>query len=124
MNSEGHEFLESLKALPPDMYEYHFSMLLEELGLGELFDRNELILLYEAALRASLCQRAFNEIDGQVGNGNQQPEANRVKLEQEFMAARDVFYGSPGWQSLEVSKQAIIEKAFFSIEVEEKCLAW
>jgi hypothetical protein len=124
MKSEAHEFLESLKALPPNLYEYHFSTLLEELGLADCFDRNELILLCEAAIRASLCQRAFNELENRVGNYNQEPEANRVQLEREFMAARDVFYGSPGWQNLEESSQAIIEKAFFSIEVEEKCLAW
>jgi hypothetical protein len=124
MNSEGHEFLRSLKALPPELYEYHFSTLLEELGLEELFDRNELILLCEAALRASLCQRAFNDVESHGVTPNQEPEANRFKLEREFMAARDIFYGSPGWQNLESCKQAIIEKAFFNIEVEEKCLAW
>jgi hypothetical protein len=121
MKSDSRDFLAQLGALPPDCFEYRFSKLSTHLGLDAILDRNDLTLLCEAALRANECQAAINGVGGKI---NAEEEAKRVRLEWEFMTARDIFYASPGWQGQEASKQEDIEKIFLIVEVGEECLAW
>jgi len=123
MSNDGQNFLEQLSTLAPDSFEHRFSTLSRELGLCDLVDRNELMLLFDVSLCASLCNRAFNEPDCKVKT-MRGPEANRTRRELDFMTARDIFYGSPGWQQLDALKQEAIEEAFLSISVGEECMAW
>jgi hypothetical protein len=122
MKSSSHEFLEQLTTLPADCFERRFALQLAQLGLGRKLERNELTLLCEAALRASLCQRAINE----ARNGKVMPEqeSERLRLEWAFMTAREILYASPGWQSLDQPTQERVEEMFLRVAVGDECLAW
>jgi hypothetical protein len=122
MKSSSQEFLEQLSALPSNCFEHRFAKRSNQLGLGALLERNDLTLLCEAALRANLCQSAIN--DAHDGRIPPEEEAKRSRLEWEFMSARDIFYGSPGWQRLDESLQKIVVKMFLRVSVAEECLAW
>ena len=122
MNNSSPDFLAQLNALPSDCLEHRLGQRMAQLGLGALLGRNELTLLCEAALRAHFCQVAINEIH--PDKMNPEHEVRRVRLEWEFMAATDVFFASPGWQSLEESLQDIITQMFLTVTVREECLAW
>jgi hypothetical protein len=122
MKDSSQEFVAQLTSLPPDCFEHRFGRRLAQLGLGSMLDRNDLTLLCEAAVRANLCQDALNDVH-KDGNSQEQ-EAKRVRLEWEFMTARDVFYASPGWQTLDESIQDIVRQMFLTATVADECLAW
>jgi hypothetical protein len=122
MKSSSQEFLEQLTALPSDWFEHRFAERLAQLGLGAVLERNDLTLLCEAALLANVCQEAINDIGG--GKTKEDQETKRVRLEWEFMTARDIFYASPGWQTLDQATQQIVIEKFFTVAVADQHLAW
>ena len=123
MKNHSQEFLEQLASHPADTFESRFSLVSNRLGLASTLNRNELTLLYEAAFRATLCNMALNGL-GEYGEEiRPELEANRTKLEWDFMVARDMFYGSPGWQELAEGEQELIKKVFLSVFVAEDKLA-
>lgn len=123
MKTDGQQFLEELACLPPQTFDHRFASTSAQLGLGTVFDRNELKLLYEASLRGLLCNLAINGI-GSQGLIKPEEEAERCQCEREFMEARDLFYASPGWQNLPESKRQAVERYFLSVFVTEDRLAW
>lgn len=124
MKNLAAEYLQELAHLPPDSFESRFSRTSIQLGLADSFSRNDLTLLYEATFRATLCNLAINGLGALRGNIRSEEEANRSRLEREFMMARDVFYASPGWQSLEETDQEPINRIFLGVSVAEDKLAW
>ena len=124
MKNPAQEFLQELGNLPPDTFESRFSRASNQLGLAGELTRNELTLLYEATFRATLCNLAINGLGTLAGKIPNEQEPNRSKLERDFMVARDIFYASPGWQTLEPLEQATIEKVFLGVMVADDKLAW
>lgn len=124
MKNPAQEFLQELGNLPPDTFESRFSRASNQLGLGGELTRNELTLLYEATFRATLCNLAINGLGKLAGKIPSEQESNRWKLERDFMVARDIFYASPGWQTLEPFEQETIEKVFLGVMVVDDKLAW
>ena len=124
MKTDGQDFLDSFGNLPPDTFESRFSHAADMLGLGALLDRNELTLLYAAALCASQCNEAFNGLGVAAGEIRPDEEVHRIELERGFMAARDILRAAPGWQSLSDSEKALIERHFLRVAVAERNLAW
>ena len=124
MKDPAQEFLQELGNLPPHTFESNFSRASNQLGLAGELTRNELTLLYEATFRATLCNLAINGLGKLAGKipGDQEP--NRSKLERDFMVARDIFFASPGWQTLEPLEQETIEKVFLGVMVADDKLAW
>jgi hypothetical protein len=123
MKNYGQAFLNELAGLPPDTFESRFSTTSTTLGLGAILDRNELTLLYEAAFRAALCNDAINGLGEHQGNIKAEGESKRTKFESEFMAARDIFYASAGWQALSAPDQSSIEGMFLGVAVAQDKLA-
>jgi hypothetical protein len=123
MKNYGQAFLDELAGLPSDTFESRFSAASTALGLGGILDRNELSLLYEAAFRASLCNDALNGLGESGGTIKAEDEPQRMKLETEFMGARDIFCASPGWQTLSTPEQNSIREMFLSVAVADTRLA-
>ena len=124
MKNPAQEFLQELGNLPPETFENRFSRASTQLGLAGEFTRNELTLLYEATFRATLCNLAINGLGALAGKIPGDQESNRCKLERDFLVARDIFYASPGWQTLDPPEQETIEKVFLSVLVADDKLAW
>lgn len=124
MKNPAQEFLHELGNLPPDTFESRFSRASIQLDLASALSRNELTLLYEATLRATLCNLALNGLGALGGDVRPEQEANRWQLERDFMVARDVFYASPGWQDLEEPDREPINRIFLGVSVAEDKLAW
>jgi len=124
MKTDGQQFLEELASLPPDTFDHRFADASARLGLGVLFDRNELKLLCEASLHALLCNLAINGIGAENGLIRPEEEAERRQCEQEFMEARELLYASPGWQNLVESARQQVEQAFLRVFVMDDRLAW
>lgn len=124
MKNPAQEFLQELGNLPPESFENRFSRASNQLGLGAEFTRNELTLLFEATFRATLCNLAINGFGALAGKIVREQESNRCKLERDFMVARDMFYASPGWQTLDPAEQETVEKVFLGVMVAEHKLAW
>jgi hypothetical protein len=123
MKNPAQEFLQELGNLPPDTFESRFSRASAQLGLAGELTRNELTLLYEATFRATLCNLAINGLGTLAGKILNDQESNRCKLERDFMVARDVFYASPGWQTLDPPEQEAIERVFLGVMVTDDKLA-
>ena len=123
MKNYGQAFLDELAGLPSDTFESRFSTASTTLGLGKILERNELTLLYEAAFRASLYHDAINGLGEHESRIKAEDEPKRMKLETEFMTARDIFYASPGWQNLSSPEQSSIQRTFLSVSVAEDKLA-
>lgn len=123
MKTDGQEYLEELAGLPPNTFDHRFAKTSAQLGLGAVFDRNELKLLYEASLRALLCNLAINGI-GTDGVIRSEEEPERSQCEWEFMEARDLLYASPGWQNLAPAKREAVERSFLRVLVTEDKFAW
>jgi hypothetical protein len=124
MITDGQKFLLELVELPLETYEHFFAERAWRLGLGAVFDRNDLRLLYEASLCAASCNYAFNECCRCGFSSAVQHEPHRTRLEYDYMAARDLFYASPGWQNLAESKRAQVEQSFLNVSVRDDQLAW
>ena len=122
MKTDGQDFLEALARFPVDTFESRFSNIAVKLDLCAHLDRNELKLLYEAALTANLCNLAINGWDTRSGEIRPENEPRRRELEEEFMVARDVLRASPGWQNLSGPEQEIIEWQFLQVFVRQERL--
>jgi len=123
LRTVGQEFLETLAGFPPNSFENAFYSDSRRLDLGSIFDRNELSLLYETSFCGYWCNRLINGVDC-CGAPPQKLEANRRKLECDFMAARDIFFASPGWQNLCLVNQEAIQHTFLQVFVSDEKLAW
>ncbi|HVV71759.1 MAG TPA: hypothetical protein VHI52_09715 [Verrucomicrobiae bacterium] len=121
MNLDGRNFLDTLARLSADTFENHFAAALTELGMDGLFDRNELMLLFDASAKAFDCNLALNSGARQAGS---EDEAKRHQLEQEFMIARDSLFASPGWQDLDAALRKPIEDRFLQVAVRDEQLSW
>jgi len=122
MKNSSQEFLDHLTALPANCFEHRFAQRLAQLSLAGVLDRNDLTLLCEVALRAHLCQMALNGAAN--GKTRTDQESERLRAEWEFMTARDIFYASPGWQTLDEGTQCKVVNEFLTVEVKEHCFAW
>jgi len=120
MRAEGQQFLDLLAAFPPKSFESDFSKSSTRLGLGRLLQPEELSLLLDAAFYAGLCNIAINGLGGCRG----QIKPNRIRLEQEFMAARDAFFACDGWAALHAAQKGSVERIFLKIEVSKENFAW
>lgn len=123
MTNHSQCFLDQLATFPPDTFENRFSLVVRRLGVAMTLERNELILLFEAAYRATLCNIAFNALG--TPNRDIQParERERTRLEFEFMVARDVLFASPGWQALPRADQLALSRIFLTVAVAPEKLA-
>lgn len=122
MKNSTQEFLAYLTALPANCFEHRFAQRLAHLNLAGVLDRNDLTLLCEAALRAHLCQIAIDSAGS--GKTRTDKESERLRAEWDFMNARDIFYASPGWQTLDVATQGKLVNEFLTVAVKEHCFAW
>ena len=120
---DGQNFLEELSGFPPHSFEHTFSKTSARLGLGRVLKRSELSLLCRAAFLAAVCNIAMNRLGGYGVRINPAREANRTRLEIEFMAARKRFYGTPGWGNLPASQRGLIQQIFLRVHVRPENLA-
>ena len=118
MNASGKTFLEALGDFPPRSFENRFARIATRLRLHVTMDGAQLSCLFDAAYTACLCNIAFNGLGGCSGQIRPERERTRVKLEQDFMAAR----ACPGWQQLLPSKQQEAAKVFLRVFVSEENL--
>jgi hypothetical protein len=123
MKTDGQDFLEQLATFPPNTFEGRFLKSSIHFGLGADLAADELSLLYRAAFRAALCNIAFNGLGGCEGQINPEQEASRIRLEREFMIARDRVYACAGWKALRSSQRNSVEKVLLRVQVEERNLA-
>jgi hypothetical protein len=123
IKKDGHDFLEELAGFPPHSFENIFSTTAGRLGLGRALKRNELRLLCRAAFLAALCNIAMNRLGGCGARVHPEREANRTRLEIEFMAARDRFYATPGWRNLPAAQRGMIQRVFLRVQVRPENLA-
>ncbi len=123
MRTDGQNYLQELASLPPDTFENRFSRISTRLGLGRALGRDALARLFEAALSAALCNIAINGLGGCEGEIRPGQECNRIRLEQEFMAARDQLYRSRDWRKLASAKRDPASRVFLTVCVAEENLA-
>ena len=124
LNTSGQEFLGLLAGFPKNTSECVLARSATRLELGIELDRDELALLFDAALRASVCYIAFNGLGGCRGKIKPEREVHRIQLERDFMAGRDTFFTTSGWQSLLRARKTLIHSAFLEIVVRADRLAW
>jgi len=123
MQTDGQEFLERLVTSSPNNFEGRFAKISKELGLGAQLSAEELNLLYEASFYSTLCNIAFNGLGGCGGVIRPERESTRIKLEQGFMAARDVFFASRGWKKMHAQAKGSVKRVFLDVYIEEGNLA-
>jgi hypothetical protein len=122
--TDGGNFLQNLTASSRNGFDRRFASISTRLGLGTALSAHELGLLHEATLAAMWCYIALNGLGGCRGVIKPEREINRVRLESEFMAARDKCYASAGWKALPESQRVPIRRIFLKVFVEEENLAW
>ena len=123
MKTDGQNFLEQLASFPANTFEGRFLKTSIRLSLGHDLDSDELSLLYRAAFRAALCNIAFNGLGGCNGEIKAEQEGSRLRLEREFMIARDRLYATCGWKTLAKSQKESIENVLLRVVVEDRNLA-
>jgi hypothetical protein len=123
MRSTGEAYLTELAGFPAKTFPCHFSNSATRLQLGAVLDRTELQWLYHAAFAAALCNIAINGLGGCGGRILPEREPNRIRLEAEFMTARDKFYACAGRQVLPPPVSRSIQRIFLSVFVNEDNLA-
>jgi hypothetical protein len=124
MNTDGQAFLDQFANLPRRTFESLFSRISNRLDVGLELTWEELKLLYDAAYQAILCNIAFNGLGGCGGQIKPDRERNRIRLEREFLAARDRFYACRGYEGMSESKRRAIERIWLTVLVTEENLAW
>jgi hypothetical protein len=124
MKGNGQAFLGVLATFAPNNFAKQFSGNCSTLGLGAVLDEDELNLLYRATFDAALCNIAINGLGGCRGQIKPEREPNRIQLEWRYMAARDAFYASPGWQGLPRSVKESVNRIFLRVQVADNRLAW
>src|SRR6266404_4235584 len=117
MSTDGQRFLDRLEESSTIAFEVSFAKMATRHGLGLLLSANELRSLCDAALCAAWCNIAFNGLGGCNGEIRSDREANRMILERKFMAARDEFCSSVGWQGLSESDKGSVRRIFLNIFV-------
>jgi hypothetical protein len=117
MITDGQGFLDRLASSSSSGFEVNFANTATRHGFGLSLNCNELKLLCDAALCAAWCNIAFNGLGGCRGEIRSDREANRMILERKFMAARDEFCASVGWQRLAESAKESIRRIFLNIFV-------
>jgi hypothetical protein len=117
MKKDGQHFLKKLSGFPQNSFENTFSKITARLGLGRALNAGELELLYAAAFLAALCNIAMNGLGGCGGQIKPEREANRMKLETEFMVTRDRFYATSGWNNLPASQRGMIQRLLLRVHV-------
>ena len=123
LNTAGQQFLDFLGSFPKQTFESFFSNSSIRLGLGAGFQCDELALLFEATFRARLCNIAFNGLGGCRGQIKPERELHRIGLERDFVAARNAFYATGGWQSVPPLRRRLINSAFLTVSVRADRLA-
>ena len=123
MKADGQDFLEQLTSFPPNTFEGRFLKTSVRLGLASDLAADELSQLYRAAFRAALCNIAFNGLGGCDGQIKPEQEGSRIRLEREFMLARDRFQACTGWKKLRTSQKSSIGRILLQVRVDEKNLA-
>ncbi len=124
MATDGQNFLSEFKGFPPNSFEGRFFQTSARLDLGAVLSGSELIALYESAFYATLCNIAFNGLGGCGGKIKPEREFTRIRLERAFMAAREHFYRSAGWNALDPSQKRSLQRIFLSVFVAPDNLAW
>ena len=122
MKPDGHQLLSEFAQHSANTFEAKFSNRASSLALGSFLTRSEVKLLYRAAFRAALCNIAFNGLGGCNGVIKPEREPHRRKLERFFLAARDRFMASAGYQALESSTKASVQQMFLTVAIQEKSL--
>jgi hypothetical protein len=124
LNTSGQEFVSLLASFPKNTFESSFARSATRLELAIELDRDELALLFDAALRARVCYIAFNGLGGCRGEIKPEREVHRIQLERDYMAARDAFFATSGWQSLLPARRGMIHSAFLEVSIRPDRLAW
>ena len=124
IRTEGQDFLEKLAASSTDGFDTRFASISTRVGLGLALNAPELRLLYEATLAAMSCYMSLNGFGDYRDEIEPGAEINRLKLERDFMAARDKCYSSAGWKTLPISQKTPIQQILLSVFVDEENLAW
>jgi hypothetical protein len=122
MNNSGKTFIEALGDFPPRSFENRFARIATRLRLHATMDGAELSCLFDGAYTACLCNIAFNGLGGCSGQIRPERELTRVKLEQDFMAARAQVFACPGWQQLLPAKREEATRVFLYVFVSEENL--
>jgi len=116
-------FLQKLAGFPRRSFEGRFLEFAIRLRLGVKLTADDFKLLYEAALYASCCNLAFNGLGGCNGSIRPENETNRTGLELQFMAARDRFQVSVGWQALTPLQRQEVQTRLLRVSVADYNLA-
>ena len=123
MKTDGHDYLARLASSAATTFEGKFANTSSRLGLGASLKAHELNLLFEAAFYATLCNIAFNGFGGCAGEIKPEREFTRIKLEQDFMAARDRFMRCAGSKKLRKAAKASVQRVFLNVFVLDENLA-
>jgi len=123
MRTDGQDFLQRLANASPNTFEVRFARTSKRLGLGTRLTGDELNLLYEAAFYATLCNIAFNGLSGSGAEIKPEQELTRIKLEQGFMSARQLFFATGGWKKLSKALKDSVQRVFLTALVLEENLA-
>ena len=124
MTTDGQNFLRELAHFPSNTFEGRFFEISDRLRLGSVFNGHELVLLYEAAFYATLCNISFNGLGGCRGQIKASREANRISLERAFMAAREKLVACDGWKVLYPSERGEIRKILLNVFVAPDNFLW
>ena len=113
----------NVRALPTKAFETQFTRLADNLALSSWLSAENLRRLCEAAFYARLCNISFNGLGGCGGHVKPEREANRIILEQEFMAACATFWASSAVQTIPHGLRTRIRGVFLNVSVAEENLA-
>jgi hypothetical protein len=119
MNADGIDFLEQSVSPCPNAFERRCSRIASSYGLEAALAREDLILLYRAALLAALCNLSLNGSCACGGEIKLEGEPARRELEQTFMAARDAFLTCEGWRALPDFQKGVTQRIFLNVFVTE-----
>ncbi len=123
MNTSGQAYLEALgTGFPANAFETRFSKAALRIGLGSALDADELNHLFRSSFWACLCNISFNGLGGCGGEIRPDRELHRIKLEREFMAAKDLLFKTRGWRKLNRSVRTRVEKIFLQVRIADENL--
>ena len=121
--ASAQSLLKELSAFRRNTFENRFSRKATQLNLDLLLSRADLILLFEAALTATICNTAINGRGGCRGMIRPDREIHRIKLERMFMAARNRFCATVGYQAFSDSQKALIHSNLLAVAIADDNLA-
>ena len=123
MASDGQKYLpQAVEVLPP-AFQDKVREIAARLDLDKWLDETELNALSQAAYYGTLCNIAFNGLGGCQGEIRPDREGNRMRIEREFMAARNRLWETAGWQALPEIKKGPAHRIFLNVYVVEGNLA-